>query len=495
MKAFYSLTCFVFSLLVLSCGKSKEAATQAGQSVTTPAPVAAQPAERLVKPPPPPRVIHSSAGHPVAAVPPAASRTTRDRTTAPPRAVARDVEALYRELDKPVQSFSLPAGKDTLLTCREGTTLQIPAHAFVSAKTGAPVTGPVTFRVKEYYSIGDALLANVSTMTKTEPLESGGMVYLEAVAGGEPCTLREGAAVRIGFPYREKKEGMQLFTGRRENGTMRWDAAAQPAPGEPEGPAAETVFQVVEQMPEFKGGFGKLKEYIARKLRYPAGAVRRNVQGTVFVGFEVGRDGEIENAQLLRGVDPALDGEALRLVNGMPPWNPGRQTGKTVRVRYSLPIRFTLGEGIPVTNDTAYADEISRKMEGPEPERPTLSEVSWYLFSASRLGWINCDRFYEYTGPRTDYVVHTGNARQVDIKIVFDTMNVIMTGVRQNGRYHFGRVPVGQKITVVALKRENDAYHLAVQRQQVTEGKAPELAFEPVTVEKLKAEMAKLGRR
>ncbi|MBD0255750.1 MAG: TonB family protein [Cytophagales bacterium] len=495
MKAFSPLTFFVFSLLVLSCGKSKETTTHAGPGVATPAPAAAPIAGPPVLPPPPPQVIHSSPGRPVPAVPPAAPDATGARTKAPSGTIPPDFEALYRELDKPVQSFSLPAGKDTLLTCREGTTLQIPAHAFVSASTGEPVTGPVAFRVKEYYAIGDALLANLSTMTKTEPLETGGMVYLEAVAGGEPCALREGASVRIGFPCREKKEGMQLFNGRREKGTMRWDAAAQPAPDAPEGPAEETIFMVVEQMPEFKGGYGKLKEYVARKLRYPAGAARRNVQGTVFVGFEVSRNGEIENTQVLKGVDPALDAEALRLTNGMPPWNPGRQTGKTVRVRYSLPIRFTLGEGIPMTNDTAYADEISRKMEGPEPERPTLSEVSRYLFSTSRLGWINCDRFWRYDGPSTDYVVTTGNARQVDVKIVFDNMNVIMTGVRQNGRYHFGKVPVGQKITVVALKRGNDAYYLAVQQEQVTEGKAPELAFEPVTMQKLKAEMTKLGRR
>jgi TonB family protein len=349
--------------------------------------------------------------------------------------------------------------------------------------------------VKEYYSIGDALLANLSTMTKSELLETGGMVYLEATANGEACALKEGAAVRIGFPCREKKAGMQLFNGRRENGTMRWEAAAQPAPDALEGPEAETIFQVVEQMPEFKGGMKKLVEYTNKNLRYPRGAAQRNVQGVVFVGFVVGRNGEIENTQILKGVDPALDGEALRVMNRMPRWNPGKQSGKAVKVRYSLPIRFDLGDGMVVSSDTLYGNDFERDTDDRKLGTANPYEVSRYLFSASRLGWINCDRFYENTGPRTDYIVNLGQDTNVDVKIVFDAFNAIMTGVVHKGRYYFERVPVGQKITIVALKHENDAYYLAVQGEQVTDQKGTELVFEPVTMEKLKAEMTKFSRR
>jgi TonB family protein len=496
MKALSYLILFVFSLLVLACGKSKEAATEAGQRVTVPAPVAAQKVEGPVLPPPLTKANHPSPGRKGAGVSPMAARktTARAQTTAPSPAVPHELGGLYRELDKPVQSFSLPASKDTLLTCREGTTLHIPAHAFVSAETGEPVTGPVAFRVKEYYSIADALLANLSTMTKSDLLETGGMVYLEAVADGEACALKEGALVRIGFPYREEKEGMQLFNGRWENGTMRWDAAAQPAPDEPE---AETIFQVVEQMPEFKGGIEKLQEYMRKTIRYPRGAARRNVQGNVFVGFVVGRNGEIENSQVLKGIDPVLDGEALRVINGMPRWNPGKQSGKTVKVRYALPIRFVIDGGMTVTSDTVYQTEFERNPDDRTLGKADSYEVSRYLFSTSRLGWINCDRFYNYTGPRTDYFVNVGQAEEVDIKIVFNSLDVIITGMPYQDKhwYFLGSLPVGQKITIVALKRENGTYYLAVQKTQVKGRQGPELSFEPVTMQKLKAEMAKLGRR
>ncbi len=500
MKAFCRLPLVAFVLLALACGKSKEITTQAGPGVTTPAPAAAQTAERPVQPPPPPRVICFPPGRQAAAVPPVASRKSKagSRAKAPSPAVPADFEALYRAIDKPVQSFNLPVSKDTLLTCREGTTLRIPANAFVSVKTGEPVTGAVAFRVKEYFAIGDALLANLSTMTKSDLLETGGMVYLEATANGEACALKEGAAVRIGFPYREKKAGMQLFNGRRENGTMQWEAAAQPAPDAPDalqGIEAETVFQVVEQMPAFRGGVRKLQEYIAKNLRYPRSAVSRNVQGSVFVGFVVGRNGEIEETRILKGVDPDLDAEALRVMNGMPRWNPGKQSGKTVKVRYSLPIRFTLGDGMATPSDSLYRNGFEREIDDATVGTADLYDVDRYLFSASRLGWINCDRFYAYTGPRTDYFVNLGQATNVDVKIVFDAFNAIMTGAMHKDRYYFRGVPVGEKITIVALKRENGAYHLAVQGAQVTDRQGAELVFEPVTMEKLKAEKIKLSRR
>jgi TonB family protein len=410
MKVFSHLSFVLFALLVLACGKSKEAATEAGPRVMIPAPEAAQKSERPV-PPPPPKVIHPFPGRQAAAVPPVASRKTRFRSKPknPPQAVPGDLEALYRELDKPVQAFGLTAGTDTLLTCREGTTIQIPAHSFVFAKTGAPVTGPVAFRVKEYYSIADALLADLSTMTKSDLLETGGMVYLQATADGEACALKEGASLAIGFPYREEKEGMQLFNGYRENGKVIWEAAGIPPA---DGPGAETIFQVVEQMPEFKGGMTKLREYVNKNLRYPAGAARRNVQGNVFVGFVVGRNGEIENTQVLKGVDPALDAEALRVINGMPRWNPGKQSGKPVKVRYSLPIRFVMDGGTTVTYDTVYQSDFERNTNDSTLGTADMYEVSRYLFSTSRLGWINCDRFYENAGPRTDYFVNAGQAEE-----------------------------------------------------------------------------------
>ncbi|WP_462280908.1 energy transducer TonB [Salinivirga cyanobacteriivorans] len=102
------------------------------------------------------------------------------------------------------------------------------------------------------------------------------------------------------------------------------------------------IFMVVEQMPEFPGGQGELFKYISQNIQYPAIAKENGIQGKVFIQFVVGKDGSITNVTVLRGVDPSLDKEAVRVVKNMPKWKPGKQRGKPVYVRYQVPINFKL---------------------------------------------------------------------------------------------------------------------------------------------------------
>jgi protein TonB len=105
----------------------------------------------------------------------------------------------------------------------------------------------------------------------------------------------------------------------------------------------EQVFVVVEDMPGFGGGdSNKFREYIAKNLRYPEVAAENGIQGRVFVQFVVEPDGRVSNVKVVRGVDPALDKEAVRVVESSPPWKPGKQRGKPVRVSFTFPIIFVL---------------------------------------------------------------------------------------------------------------------------------------------------------
>ena len=134
----------------------------------------------------------------------------------------------------------------------------------------------------------------------------------------------------------------------------------------------DEIFQVVEKMPTFKGN---LLQWITENLKYPAEAKAKGIDGKVFLKFIVTKTGEIKNAQIARGVDPLLDAEALRLVNSMPAWQPGRQRGQAVNVAYVLPIQFTLSS--PKTSKEPVvvregSDEIFQVVE----KMPQFSEGS-----------------------------------------------------------------------------------------------------------------------
>jgi periplasmic protein TonB len=103
------------------------------------------------------------------------------------------------------------------------------------------------------------------------------------------------------------------------------------------------IFFIVEDMPDFQGGGqDAFRRYIAENLRYPQIAAENGIQGRVFVQFVVNEDGTVSDARVVRGVDPSLDREAVRVVMSSPRWTPGRQRGQAVRVAFTFPINFVL---------------------------------------------------------------------------------------------------------------------------------------------------------
>ena len=102
------------------------------------------------------------------------------------------------------------------------------------------------------------------------------------------------------------------------------------------------VFKVADEQPEFVGGQTALANYLGNNVVYPTVAIQNNIQGRVIVSFIIEKDGSVSNVELISGVDPLLDAEALRVVKAMPSWNPGKINGKPVRTQYALPITFRL---------------------------------------------------------------------------------------------------------------------------------------------------------
>lgn len=114
---------------------------------------------------------------------------------------------------------------------------------------------------------------------------------------------------------------------------------AQPEPPKEE---ENKVFDVVEENPSFPGGQAALTQWLNENIKYPVIAAENGIQGRVIVQFVVSKTGSISDVRVVRGVDPSLDKEAVRVVSNMPNWTPGRQNGTTVNVRFTLPVTFRL---------------------------------------------------------------------------------------------------------------------------------------------------------
>ena len=104
----------------------------------------------------------------------------------------------------------------------------------------------------------------------------------------------------------------------------------------------EEVFLIVEQQPEFPGGEKARLKFVRDNTKYPQLARETGIQGTVYVSFVVEKNGSLTDVKVIRGIGGGCDEEAVRVVKAMPKWKPGSQRGNPVRVRFNMPIKFTL---------------------------------------------------------------------------------------------------------------------------------------------------------
>jgi TonB family protein len=430
------------------------------------------------------------------------------------------VSDIYKYFDKVPQIFLLPTNKDTTIICKEGTSIKFSANSFVAENTGKEPTDKIKISVKEYNKLSDIILANLSTTSNKDILETGGMVYISATSNNESFVLKKGQEIEIGFPYSKKKDNMQLFSGQWTDIKIDWKPIETKTKDKPPIQFSQSIFTIVEEIPTFPGGKKELANYINQNAKYPFSAIDKKVEGTVYVGFVIDEFGNVTNVSILRGANPALDKVAYYLVSKMPKWKSGKLRNNPVPVQYNLPIKFSL-KGIDRTektiaeakefedkiknvtvvygntgfntNDKNFKEEFENNKSDSTIKSTDISEINRYLFSTSQLGWINCDRFYRDTRPKIEYFVQNSETEETFIKVVFHSVKSIMSGYPNSGRFSFANVPLGEKITIVAFRTNNDKVLLAIKETTTIKTGETDLKFEPVTMTKLKTEMEKLN--
>lgn len=140
------------------------------------------------------------------------------------------------------------------------------------------------------------------------------------------------------------------------------------------------VLTVVEVMPKFPGGEGELLKFIATNIKYPQEAQEKGITGRVICAFVVTKEGDIVNAEVLKGIDPQLDEEAIRVIYRMPKWAPGTQRGEPVAVKYTIPITYRLSNPTPAGKKVELASDVAKRGEALlddkfDPKNPVYKVV------------------------------------------------------------------------------------------------------------------------
>ena len=232
--------------------------------------------------------------------------------------------------DEPQKQQPVKKGKKDGTTTVAGKTIQV--------KTDAQQATPVTVRatVLDVTDAKDGTNVNVVTgaivkivgSMKGTVTDTEGRFSLEANIGDKIEVSYVGMETAT-FEV-NSKEATDFYVGLRREGQG----------GSTDG--GDKVFDVVDEMPQVPGGVSELMKFLSTNIRYPKEAMEKGEQGRVLVTFVVEKDGSIGDTKIITSISPQLDAEALRIINAMPAWTPGKQNGGPVRVKYTIPVTFRL---------------------------------------------------------------------------------------------------------------------------------------------------------
>jgi hypothetical protein len=273
-------------------------------------------------------------------------------------------------LTKQSQILKINTLTDTVVRCKEGTIIKIAKASFINSKTKKPITGIVDLNVTEYYKVSDMLLANLSTVSNGQQLETGGMLFIEAKQGAIDLDLKNDKPIEITFWSKNKKPEMQLFLGEKKNKTINWNLQSESTDR-----AIEVIednidvpFNVVDQVPTFPGcedakdnkarkkcTSNAISKFINKNFNTNVGLeLGLNGKQRIYSAFKIDRAGNVIFIQS-RANHPKLSEEADRVIGLLPKMIPGMQRGKPVNVPYSLPIVFDI-----IGNKSVSSKQINR---------------------------------------------------------------------------------------------------------------------------------------
>lgn len=414
-------------------------------------------------------------------------------------------------------SLQLDNSKDTLVFGPKGTGLFFEKGSFELPDGTAP-TGNISIRIRECYTLSDMVRENLSTTSGGRLLESGGMVQVTAFAGSRELRLKQGKKFIIHFPRdtAAPKKPMALFYANGDKGGVKdWKADSASLVTMRAGLydvtyfSSDTLMVGLTKYLRFKSPESKdLADYFHEN--FDASRLKNDtadpMERLYVVKFLLQADGKLTNltiANIRYGGSNMIDSTTgqkkswaydepyLREFFGQLPEFDLSATGVNSRKLIDSRQAFYIGiaREVPDYMDNETYNRLFREQFNRFRNKPITgvdqAELNYYIFSCSKLGWINCDYFWDVPDAKIDYYVEAGSQAEQDVKLVFKKAKSIMQGAREGDRFVFNNVPVNQDVRIVAITSEGNRSLMATADTKTGTQPFSRLHYEPFSISEL----------
>jgi hypothetical protein len=423
----------------------------------------------------------------------------------------KPTSATSEKINFPTVEFTISASSDTTVFGQQGTRLFIEKGTFQFAD-GTPVTDSIIISLKEFYKKSDITLADISTESDGKLLETGGMLNITASSKGQEIEIKGDKRIVVHFPKpKDSYKQMNLFFADKsatDSSVTNWDI--------------DTVSLVKSTIQILSWGYYYLDvndstpvtskpknlvdtgyywnplELYVNKFDFSKSTIEEinNYTADYYVGieFDINKSGKILNPIVKSKVSKNAQKELLNFVNGLPELTPSKDKNGNIVTRRAI-LGLSKGQIIPLYKSREeYLSSFDKKYSRFEKQpikNINAAELEYYIFSVSKLGWINCDRFLE-SEKTLDYIVNI-QEKDTKIKMVFKDIDGVLMANTKDGKFVFSKVPVGSKVTIVAIKNTNGQFQTAFHKVTISDQPLETLVFKETTLTELKQQLEKLN--
>lgn len=415
------------------------------------------------------------------------------------------------------EQFKIDPSEESLIKGERGTVVYIPANAFQYAD-GTPPSGSVEIKLKECYSLTDMIGENLQTVSGDQMLQTAGMIYLDASANGKQVLIKEGTAIVIGFPKKKGSDEMDLFYDVKLNDSVStWVPdyrmyeldATEPAGDESEVPHYKYPIEMTDDLFDYSFGYSKVDgviyelklkggnrtilDYINDPTTVLDSVARKFVRNDwrVHYNFRIDKNGRMTDFKLENDPPTKYNAYALKTVKGYLENAPAFDLSGQAEVTHDRTYTIGVMGGRKINNDrfkkkfrakySQFTDQAINKMG--------KDALDGYIFAATKMGWINCDKFLNIPGEKIDFVVKTALPKDTKVLIVFQDINSIMNGSYSKDRFIFDNVPLNRKIKVIGISYASGKSMMSSASTTIDKSEFELTGFKEFTLDQLDREL------